>query len=450
MVPGLFVADGQDIPGVSDLMVGAFAPAFSCHAKCLQQQRTLEQQVAYENSKIPVVDLSGENVGERIYADGSGHRVDRTDAVTDNDTGVGQAAGGGDGEGRANLAEGGASAGGGNVAEIGTDLGAGDDPGVGAGVGAGAGAGTDIEGDTVAGVGTDAGTDAGTGDGVGADSGMGAEASTEETVDPGDGASSETGGNSPVGVNPEKLKDFDYLLQHYYLVDASTTVNSSILNAEELLAMDMTIKEGDGPKVLVYHTHSQECFADSKSKSAEESVVAVGEYLTELLQEKYGIEAMHHTGTYDVNDRDHAYSNAAGALKQILDDNPSIEVVIDVHRDSVGTDKHLVTEINGKPTAKIMFFNGLSRTTAKGELTYLANPNLTGNLAFSLQLQLTAEKYYPDFTRHIYLKGYRYNMHYCPKSLLVEVGAESTTLEEAKNAMEPLADILSRVLLGQK
>ena len=420
MVPGLFVTDGQDIPGVSDLMVGAFAPAFSCHAECLQQQRTLEQQVAFENSRIPVIDLSGENVGERIYADGSEHRGDRADAATDNGTGVGQTAGTGDGEGRANIAEGGVSAGGGNVAGIGTDIGAGDDPGVGAGVGAGAGAGTDIEGDTVAGAGTDAGT--GTGAGVGADG----------------------------GVNPEKLKDFDYLLQHYYLVDASTTVNSSILNAEELLAMDMTIKEGEGPKVLVYHTHSQECFADSKSKSAEESVVAVGEYLTELLQEKYGIETMHHTGTYDVNDRDHAYSNAAGALKQILDDNPSIEVVIDVHRDSVGTDKHLVTEINGKPTAKIMFFNGLSRTTARGELSYLANPNLSGNLAFSLQLQLEAEKYYPDFTRHIYLKGYRYNMHYCPKSLLVEVGAESTTLEEAKNAMEPLADILSRVLLGQK
>lgn len=438
MVPGLFVTDGQDIPGISDLMVGAFAPAFSCHAECLQQQRTLEQQVAFENSRIPVIDLSGENVGERIYADGSEHRGNRADAATDNGTGVGHTAGTGDGEGRANIAEGGVSAGGGNVAGTGTDIGAGDDPGV------GAGAGTDIEGDTVAGAGTDAGA------GVGADSGMGTEASAEETVASEDELSSETGGTSPVGVNPEKLKDFDYLLQHYYLVDASTTVNSSILNAEELLAMDMTIKEGEGPKVLVYHTHSQECFADSKSKSAEESVVAVGEYLTELLQEKYGIETMHHTGTYDVNDRDHAYSNAAGALKQILDENPSIEVVIDVHRDSVGKDKHLVTEINGKPTAKIMFFNGLSRTTARGELSYLANPNLSGNLAFSLQLQLEAEKYYPNFTRHIYLKGYRYNMHYCPKSLLVEVGAESTTLEEAKNAMEPLADILAKVLLGQK
>jgi stage II sporulation protein P len=76
------------------------------------------------------------------------------------------------------------------------------------------------------------------------------------------------------------------------------------------------------------------------------------------------------------------------------------------------------------------------------------NPYLEDNLAFSFQMQLAAAEYYPDFTRKIYLKGYRYNMHYCPKSLLVEVGAQNNTLEEAKNAMEPLADVLSKVLTG--
>lgn len=96
--------------------------------------------------------------------------------------------------------------------------------------------------------------------------------------------------------------------------------------------------------------------------------------------------------------------------------------------------------------ASIMFFNGLSRTTANGDIGYLYNPYIQDNLAFSLQMQITAEEYYPGFSRAIYLKGYRYNMHYCPKTLLVEVGAQTNTVEEAMNAMEPLADILAKVL----
>ena len=106
----------------------------------------------------------------------------------------------------------------------------------------------------------------------------------------------------------------------------------------------------------------------------------------------------------------------------------------------------MVTEVNGKQTAKIMFFNGLSRTAANGNLEYLYNPYLQDNLAFSLQMKLAAEEYYPGFTRANYLKGYRYNLHYVPKSMLVEVGAQTNTLEEAKNAMEPLADLLHKVL----
>ena len=96
-----------------------------------------------------------------------------------------------------------------------------------------------------------------------------------------------------------------------------------------------------------------------------------------------------------------------------------------------------------------MFFNGLSRTTSTGDIAYLKNPYIEDNLAFSFQMQLAAAEYYPGLTRRIYLKGYRYNMHFCPKSLLVEVGAQTNTLKEAKNSMEPLADLLSKVLKGE-
>lgn len=250
-----------------------------------------------------------------------------------------------------------------------------------------------------------------------------------------------------VEINREKLQDFDYLKQNFFIVDSSTTIGSDQLNANSLLGKNMAIDDSiEGPQILIYHTHSQEGYANSTEGDASTSVVAVGEYLTQILTEQYGYRVLHHTGAYDVGDRDHAYSNAAPALAQILADNPSIQVVIDLHRDSVREDTHLVTEINGKQTAKIMFFNGLCRTTKQGELTAMPNPYLADNLALSFQMQLAATEYYPDFARRIYLKGYRYNMHYCPKSMLIEVGAQNNTLEEAMNAMEPLADLLSKVL----
>lgn len=249
-------------------------------------------------------------------------------------------------------------------------------------------------------------------------------------------------------INRLKLQEFDYLRQNFYQVDNTTTIGNDQLDAVKFLEKDMTLaQEVEGPQILIYHTHSQEGYVDSVPGDAKTTVVAVGDYLEELLEKNYGIDVLHHKGQYDVEKRDSAYSNALPDLETVLKENPSIEVVIDLHRDGVPEDRHLVTQINGKPTAQIMFFNGLSRTTTSGNLDYLTNPYIEDNLAFSFQMQLAACEYYPDFARRIYLKGYRYNMHLCPKSLLIEVGAQTNTIEEAKNAMEPLADILAKVLL---
>ena len=253
----------------------------------------------------------------------------------------------------------------------------------------------------------------------------------------------ETSGKK-VSVNRKKLQDFDYLRQTFYQVDNTTTIGKNQLDVDKLMKPDLRIDQSvDGPQILIYHTHSQERYADSKDEKT--GVVGVGDYLTELLEEE-GFQVMHHKGEYDVGDRDHAYSKAAPSIQKIINDNPSIQVVIDLHRDGVGENTRLVTTQNGKKMAKIMFFNGLSRTTASGDIPYLKNPYISDNLAFSFQMQLAAAEYYPDFTRRIYLKGYRFNMHFCPKSMLVEVGAQTNTFEEAKNAMEPLADLFAKVL----
>ena len=251
-------------------------------------------------------------------------------------------------------------------------------------------------------------------------------------------------------LSMERLNDFEYLVSNFYTVDSVTYINPSELNASELLGKDLRIDlSTGGSKILIYHTHSQETFVDSDNDPST-SIVGIGRYLTEILNNKYKIPTMHHEGVYDlINgklDRSEAYEFAKPEVEQILAENPSIEVVIDLHRDGVADTTHLVTEIDGKPTAQIMFFNGLSRTRANGNISYLPNPYLEDNLAFSLQMEIAAAKYYPGFARHIFLRAYRYNMHFKPKTLLVEAGAQTNTVEEMRNAMELLAELLHQVL----
>lgn len=248
----------------------------------------------------------------------------------------------------------------------------------------------------------------------------------------------------------DKLRDFEYLLSNFYTVDSSTMIEAEQLNVDDLLGRNMKIsREGNEPKILIFHTHSQETFVDSVPGDISTGIVGIGQYLTELLNAK-GIPTLHDFGVYDIIngklDRSEAYENAEASIRPILEANPSIEVAIDLHRDGVAETTHLVTQINGKPTARIMYFNGLSRSRTNGDITYLYNPYIQDNLAFSLQMQLASERMYPGFVRHIYLKAYRYNLHLLPKSLLIEAGAQTNTVEEMKNAMEVLADTLCEVL----
>ncbi len=253
-----------------------------------------------------------------------------------------------------------------------------------------------------------------------------------------------------VQIDRTQLTDYETLVRNFYAIDANTMAGSDQLSVEKLLGMDMTLpQEGDGPQILIYHTHSQEAFADSVPGDVNTGIVGVGECLTKILTEQYGYRVLHNTGQYDVETRDNAYSRALPAVEQILAENPSIQVIIDLHRDEVAEETKLVTDIQGRPTARFMFFNGLSRTRKTGDIDYLANENQEANLAFSFQMQLKAAEYYPGLTRRIYLKGYRYNMHLRPRTLLVELGAQNNTVEEAINACDPLAHILDMVLKGE-
>lgn len=248
----------------------------------------------------------------------------------------------------------------------------------------------------------------------------------------------------------KKNKDPEYLLRNFYVVDATTSADVGIFDVDAMLKKDFSIEKVQEPQILIYHTHGgTESFSDSEDGNWEESIIGVGAYLKTILENEYGYEVIHDTTPYDmihgIPDRNKAYNQALTGVKAQLKKHPGIQVVIDLHRDGVMGEKRNTTKINGKDTAKIMLFNGLSRNKT-GPIDYLSNPNLMNNLAFSLQIKIKAMEKYPNFATPNYLKGYRYNLHLASRSLLIELGNQNNTLEEAKNAMEPLANILNQVL----
>lgn len=250
-------------------------------------------------------------------------------------------------------------------------------------------------------------------------------------------------------INIKDYLQIEELVKRFYTVDPTTEVDSSFFNAEKLSEADCSIdKNVEEVQILIYHTHSQEAFLDSEPGKEEDTIVGAGAVLAQYL-EMYGFGVLHHKGNYDIKSRDYAYSNALPEIEKILRENPGIQVVIDLHRDAVAEGTRLVTEIQGEQVAKVMFFNGLGRIKNKGEISYLQNPYLQDNLAFSFQMKAACDEYYPGFARKNYLRAYRYNMHLCPKTLLIELGAQTNTKEEIHGALAPLAHVLAMVLSGE-
>ncbi len=252
------------------------------------------------------------------------------------------------------------------------------------------------------------------------------------------------------GYQWDVYQDRTKLIQDFYAIDQNTEISDEMLDVKKFLQKDMRLKgTAENPQILIYHTHSQEAFADSQEGDQSTTIMGAGEYLATLLREEYGLNVLHHTGQYDIKSRDYAYSTALPNIEQVLKENPSIEVVIDLHRDGISEDRKLVTQVNGKQCAQFMLFNGLSHTKALGDIEYLNNPYIEDNLAFSFQLQTLCNEYYPGVTRKIYLKGYRYNMHLCKKSLLIELGAQTNTVSEVHNTLDIIAHVLSMELTGK-
>ena len=151
-----------------------------------------------------------------------------------------------------------------------------------------------------------------------------------------------------IDLSPAKLADFDYVMNQFFILDSNTETNAQQICGTRFLKEDLSIKQDpEVPQILIYHTHSQETFADSREGQVEDTIVGVGDHLAELLEKTYGYRVLHVTDAFDMMggqlDRSKAYDYARASIEKVLEENPSVEVVIDLHRDGVPDDRHLVT-----------------------------------------------------------------------------------------------------------
>lgn len=217
---------------------------------------------------------------------------------------------------------------------------------------------------------------------------------------------------------------------------------NELLNASLPFQMDK-----EKPEVLIVHTHTSEAYADSPNGRSEDSrynVVRVGEEIEKQLT-AVGIKTIHDKTRNDYPSYNGSYKKALGVIQANLDKYPSIEIVLDIHRDyTVRADgtalKPTMTQDN-KKAAQIMFVMG---TNAMG----LEHPNWKQNLSFAVKIQNELQKQYPDLCRPINIRIERFNQHVTKGSMIIEMGSSTNTLEEAVLAGEYTGKAIAKVLNG--
>lgn len=210
---------------------------------------------------------------------------------------------------------------------------------------------------------------------------------------------------------------------------------------------DVKFSKNTEPKVLIVHTHTSECYlpssreyytADDVSRSTDTSinVVSVGERIAEKLNSA-GYITIHDTTVHDTTYTG-SYSRSAETVKRVLSENPSVKLVIDVHRDSVGTTSAKVkpvTTIEGRKTAQVMLVMCCGEGIDGFE-------NWQENLKFAIKYQQTMEVMYPGLPRAMHYLSYKYNQDLSTPSILLEVGTDANSIEEALNAADFAANSL--------
>ena len=227
--------------------------------------------------------------------------------------------------------------------------------------------------------------------------------------------------------------------------------------AEELSKKpDISIKKDGSPQVLIYHTHTCESFIDKdqgfyfesfypRTEDKRFSVVRVGDAICESLK-KAGIGSIHDTTCHDSPSFSGSYKRSAETIDRNLAEHPSIQVTIDIHRDTIGNNERgkikPTFRIGDKKAAQIMIMSGCD---LDGSMNF---PDWEFNLRFALRLQKSAETLYPGMTRSLFFGPVKYNMNKTHSSLLIEVGTEVNTLNEAVYSGTLIGNALVNVFEG--
>ena len=216
---------------------------------------------------------------------------------------------------------------------------------------------------------------------------------------------------------------------------------------EELLTAPVELSLTDGaPRVLILHSHTTESFEQTADRYEESSayrtldpghnMLALGEIVAEIL-ESAGIGVIHDRTLHDYPSYNGAYNHAASSTRAYLEQYPTIELILDLHRDAAETARgQMATKctIGGEKAAQLMFVLGTDKR--------LNHPDWEQNLSLALKLQVLLEKENPGICRDLTLSKNRYNQHLGKYALLIEIGAAGNTLDEAKLAARELAEAL--------
>ena len=252
--------------------------------------------------------------------------------------------------------------------------------------------------------------------------------------------------------------------------EAPTTapvVNLSINNGKYKLTDNIAIKNGtsksvdvaalldagfikpaldtDEPVVLIYHTHTTESYADSGSgysRDGDKGVIGVGEEMKAVF-ESHGLKTIHLTENYiDTGAFKKAYTRSLTGVEAVLRQYPSIQIVLDIHRDSItegDTEYCPLTTLEGEEYAQIMVISG------SDELG-LSHPTWKENLKYALALVSRLQEDYPGISRPLNFNANRYNTHTTPYALLVEVGGGANTSAQAKRSGRAVAEIICKII----
>ena len=240
---------------------------------------------------------------------------------------------------------------------------------------------------------------------------------------------------------------------------ATITVNNETsydVDVAACLASGTVIRaEGDGPQVLIVHTHGSESYTpdaafpyspteNTRTTDTRYNVVRVGDELQSVLEEN-GVQAVHIRDIFDSPAYSGSYDRSLAAIEDALAEYPTIQVVIDVHRDSILTDDGQAYKtsctINGEEMAQLMFVVG----TDEGGLYH---PDWQQNLNYVTNLQYQLNRTYPGLMRPVNLRTQRFNQHASTGSMLIEVGSSGNTMPEALAAIRRFGQTLAQDLTG--